>query len=257
MSSVSLDATLEKGLKLYVIAVELKGGINVGLMVRLAENFCVEEVRLVQCNLSEEDLRLAWIFSARARKYLEEKVKFFDDIESATRDLELVFATSAISSRDEGNLRRKAMSPEEAVELCISKGYKKVGIVFGREATGLTNEEIDKCDFLITIEANPSYNVLNVATAAAIILYVFYKHIHVSEGRCTNIAPRDLRLMLIKCFKDSLTCISGDENFIYKATKSFSNILNRAAPTLKETKVLLTALRRISKKLVKLSQKVA
>jgi len=45
-------------------------------------------------------------------------------------------------------------------------------IVFGRDTTGLTKDEIGICDLMTTIETSPAYRSLNIANAAAIILYL-------------------------------------------------------------------------------------
>ncbi|MGV6808584.1 MAG: RNA methyltransferase [bacterium] len=47
----------------------------------------------------------------------------------------------------------------------------RVAIVFGRESTGLTNDELDYCQYLVHIPTNPRYNSLNIAAAVQIISY--------------------------------------------------------------------------------------
>jgi tRNA (cytidine32/uridine32-2'-O)-methyltransferase len=46
-----------------------------------------------------------------------------------------------------------------------------VAIVFGRERTGLTNEELESCNGLVHIPTNPEYNSLNVAAAVQVLCY--------------------------------------------------------------------------------------
>jgi tRNA (cytidine32/uridine32-2'-O)-methyltransferase len=46
-----------------------------------------------------------------------------------------------------------------------------VALVFGRESSGLTNEELDRCDRLVQIPANPEYSSLNVAMAVQVLAY--------------------------------------------------------------------------------------
>ncbi|MCI0401866.1 MAG: tRNA (cytosine(32)/uridine(32)-2'-O)-methyltransferase TrmJ [Gammaproteobacteria bacterium] len=47
----------------------------------------------------------------------------------------------------------------------------EVALVFGRERTGLTNEELDLCNSVVRIPADPAFNSLNVAAAVQIITY--------------------------------------------------------------------------------------
>jgi TrmH family RNA methyltransferase len=46
-----------------------------------------------------------------------------------------------------------------------------VALLFGRESSGLTNEELDRCDRLVQIPANPDYSSLNVAMAVQVLAY--------------------------------------------------------------------------------------
>lgn len=47
----------------------------------------------------------------------------------------------------------------------------QVAILFGREHSGLSNEELDKCQHLINIPANPEYSSLNLAAAVQVFAY--------------------------------------------------------------------------------------
>ncbi|MEE8482319.1 MAG: RNA methyltransferase, partial [Acidiferrobacterales bacterium] len=49
-----------------------------------------------------------------------------------------------------------------------------VAMVFGRERMGLTNDEVDKCQALVTIPSNADYSSLNVASAVQILAYETY-----------------------------------------------------------------------------------
>ena len=53
----------------------------------------------------------------------------------------------------------------------LANGAGPVAIVFGRERTGLTNTEVDKCQALVTIPGNAEYSSLNVASAVQILAY--------------------------------------------------------------------------------------
>ena len=58
-----------------------------------------------------------------------------------------------------------------AVAIEQSKPQKPIAILFGRESDGLKNEELDRCQYLITIPTNPDYSVLNLAAAVQVIAY--------------------------------------------------------------------------------------
>ena len=68
------------------------------------------------------------------------------------------------------NLPRTPLTPAQlAAKLVAAEG--KVALLFGRESDGLSNKEIEACDFTISIPANPDYPVLNLSHAVAILLY--------------------------------------------------------------------------------------
>lgn len=61
---------------------------------------------------------------------------------------------------------------------CVSLGTThlaegEIAIVFGRENSGLTNEELEKCNALLHIPTNPEYSSLNLAAAVQVVCYEF------------------------------------------------------------------------------------
>jgi tRNA/rRNA methyltransferase len=91
-------------------------------------------------------------------------------LSDALKDCTLVAATSA---RTGGLFRRQSMGPPEVIipYLIEEIARSPVAMVFGPEATGLTNEEISCCHYLIHIPTDPVYPALNLAQAVVICLY--------------------------------------------------------------------------------------
>lgn len=141
---------------------------NVGAVARAMHNFGFEKLVLIapQCDhLCEEARnRAKW-----AQEILENVVigdlKLLDDFD-------LLIATSARTGTDY-NLPRTPLLPDELV--LQSSG--KIGILFGRESSGLTNDEIAKADYLVTIPTAKNKS-LNVSHAVAVILYELSKSEH-------------------------------------------------------------------------------
>ncbi len=73
--------------------------------------------------------------------------------------------------------RRRAINwPElnsrDAAEVALKESEQgKVAILFGREHSGLTNEELDRCHYLLHIPCNPEFSSLNIAAAVQVIAY--------------------------------------------------------------------------------------
>lgn len=91
-----------------------------------------------------------------------------DSLQSALTGCTYVFGMSA-------RLRHLAvplMNPREAVtSLEKFDDNAQIAIVFGREHSGLSNEELDLCHTLINIPANPQYSSLNLAAAVQVMAY--------------------------------------------------------------------------------------
>jgi len=81
---------------------------------------------------------------------------------------------------------RRSVSPVKLHALLSSA--RSSTLVFGRDTTGLTREEISMCDALTTIESSPRYRALNIANAAAIVLYLASRADTASRGVQTRLA---------------------------------------------------------------------
>jgi tRNA/rRNA methyltransferase len=82
----------------------------------------------------------------------------------------LVAGTSA---RTGGLFRAQSVGWPERVmpRLVEAAGQGPVALVFGTESSGLTNEEVSRCHYLIHIPADPEYPALNLAQSVAVCLY--------------------------------------------------------------------------------------
>jgi tRNA/rRNA methyltransferase len=88
-------------------------------------------------------------------------------------DLSLVFATSARKH----DLAKGVVGPVEAGRRSVeASGDMGVGYVFGREAWGLTNEEVALCDDILTLPVDPDCASLNIAQAVVVCAYEWRKH---------------------------------------------------------------------------------
>ncbi|MDZ4730318.1 MAG: RNA methyltransferase [Xanthomonadales bacterium] len=91
-----------------------------------------------------------------------------DSLESAVENCGLVLGTSA-------RLRSLAM-PQFDARTAAQKALAEVplhevALLFGRERYGLTNEEMQRCNWLVHIDANPEYSSLNLAQAVQVLSY--------------------------------------------------------------------------------------
>nr|WP_294616008.1 tRNA (cytosine(32)/uridine(32)-2'-O)-methyltransferase TrmJ [uncultured Gilliamella sp.] len=86
----------------------------------------------------------------------------------AIADCNLVIGTSARSR----SLQWPNLTPKVCADKIVQQALNsKVALVFGRERVGLTNDELQKCDYHVSIPANPDYSSLNLAMSVQVLCY--------------------------------------------------------------------------------------
>jgi TrmH family RNA methyltransferase len=97
-----------------------------------------------------------------------EAARVHESLEAALAGATLVAGLSARPRR----LASPALTLREcAPKLVAEAAHAPVALLFGREHSGLTNEELDHCQFLVHIPANPAYGSLNLAAAVQVVCY--------------------------------------------------------------------------------------
>nr|VFJ49770.1 MAG: tRNA (cytidine32/uridine32-2'-O)-methyltransferase [Candidatus Kentron sp. DK] len=92
----------------------------------------------------------------------------FDSPDAALADCRWVVGTTARTR----SLPCPEFSPRECAKRLIATAQTgQVALVFGREHSGLTNEELDRCHAVVRIPANPAYQSLNLASAVQVLSY--------------------------------------------------------------------------------------
>ena len=143
-------------------------GENVGSVARAIKNFNIKYLRIVnpRCNWPNAK---ALATSVGAKDILK-SAKIYDSVEKSIGDLDIIFASSSRIRKVNKkiisiiNLKRK-----------IIRG-KKVGILFGPEASGLSNDEISCADYLVKIPSNKRFSSLNLSHSAIIFCFELFKH---------------------------------------------------------------------------------
>lgn len=97
-----------------------------------------------------------------------ENAKVVATLDEAIADCGLVVGTSARSR----SIPWPMLTPRQFAEKAIVESQtSNVAVIFGREQSGLTNEELHRCHFHIHIPSNPEYSSLNLASAVQVIAY--------------------------------------------------------------------------------------
>ena len=152
-----------------VVLIEPLHDGNIGAIARAMKNFGLDELVLVRpCAIGEEATKRAM----HANDVLTNAKRVFTE-EEALKGVDFVAATSGICTSNEKRFSRIAMPPKEFAEK-VKDVEGTIALLFGREDFGLDKELIRRCDFLITIPANPEYTIMNISHAAAVVFYELF-----------------------------------------------------------------------------------
>lgn len=138
---------------------------NIGSAARAMKTMGLSELILV--DPIEMPNGQAQALSAGASDVLA-NAKVVSTLEEAINDCGLVVGTSARSR----TLPWPMLDPRGCGEKLIEEAHNfPVALVFGRESSGLTNEELQLCHYHVQIPANPEYSSLNLAMAVQTLSY--------------------------------------------------------------------------------------
>jgi len=158
---------------IYFILVRPQMGENIGSVARAIKNFNIKYLRIVnpRCNWPNQK---ALATSVGAKDILK-SAKIFDSIEKSIEDLDLLFASTSRIRR----INKKTISVSN-IKSKIKRGIK-IGVLFGPEASGLSNNEISCADYLVKIPSNKKFSSLNLSHSAIIFCFEFFKFFTVKK----------------------------------------------------------------------------
>jgi len=161
---------------------------NIGMTARAMMNTGLSELRLVDPRdpwpLGEVHRQRMMAASSGADEILQ-NAKIFKTLEEAIADLNYIYATTARTH----DMTNRIMTPRAATPDMVtrSKNGERIGVMFGRERTGLINDYIVHANAKITIPLNPEFSSLNLAQAVLLIGYEWYQAQDETQAR----APAD------------------------------------------------------------------
>jgi tRNA/rRNA methyltransferase len=170
---------------------------NVGAAARALKTMGFKQLRLVDpCDHLGTEARML----AHASEDILESAGVFESLEQAIADLDITIATTA-KNRD---ARVAYLDAREIPSTIRRKGASvgEVGIVFGREESGLTNNEIRMCDLVSSIPMATVYPSLNLAQSVMVYAYIMSAESPTENGMKTAEPEREgFRAMMDKSKK--------------------------------------------------------
>lgn len=167
---------MERLKAIRIVLVEPSHPGNVGAAARAMKTMGLSDLALVSpIRFPHAD---ATALASGAADVLE-TVGVYAALAEALADCTLVLGTSARSRRLSWPLSDARTAAERVARL---GGGERTAIVFGRERTGLTNRELERCHGLVQIPANPAYSSLNLAAAVQVLCYELRMAVSASES---------------------------------------------------------------------------
>ncbi len=138
---------------------------NIGASVRAMKNMGLSRLSLVSPKEFPSGVAVGRAASAVD---LLDQAQVFGSLKEAVADCGLVIGASARSRR----ITWPLLGPAECARLLVREsGRNRAALVFGREDTGLSNEELQLCHYHVRIPANPDYPSLNLAAAVMVLCH--------------------------------------------------------------------------------------
>jgi len=142
---------------------------NIGAAARAMKTMCLQHLYLVEPRVfphADATARAAGADDILAR------ANVCKTLDEALGDCELIIGASARKR----SISCPVLGPEEcAKQLELENKAHNIAIMFGREHSGLTNKEVDRCHNLIHIPTNGDFSSLNLASAVQIVAYELLK----------------------------------------------------------------------------------
>ena len=154
--------------KVYFILVRPQMGENIGSVARAIKNFNIKYLRIVnpRCNWPSQK---ALATSVGAKDILK-SAKIYNSIEKAIGDLDIIFASTSRIRK----INKKIISILDFKKKIEKK--RKIGILFGPEASGLSNDEISYANYLVKIPTNKKFSSLNLSHSAIIFCFELFQY---------------------------------------------------------------------------------
>jgi TrmH family RNA methyltransferase len=171
-----LTETERSGLR--VVLVRSRNPLNIGAAARAMTNFGFAHLRVVE----PYDVAFREARSAVDAEPVMQAAEEFAGVAEAVADCSLVVGTAEGSGRTpEEPLQR--LEPIAAEVVDALRGGAKAAVLFGSEKTGLSNEDLNRCQRVLRIPTESRQPSMNLGQAVAVVLYELVRDSGVAAGR--------------------------------------------------------------------------
>lgn len=153
-----------------VILVEPQLGENIGMVARAMLNCGLTDLRLVRPREPWPNAKA--VAAASGADVVLAAARLYETTGEAVADLVRVYAATA---RTRAMTKRIVTPRQAALELqAAARAGSAGGVLFGKEAKGLHNDDVALADTILTVPLNPGFQSLNLAMAVLLLGYEWF-----------------------------------------------------------------------------------
>lgn len=224
-------------LSIRIVLVEPVNEGNIGSVCRAMKNFGFNDLWLVRpCAMGD----FARAMASHASDVLEEVISV-GTLDEALQNVDMVIGTTGKPGGSIREHRRMPYFTPSQLSTMLEDKSGRVAILFGREDHGLANEDMERCDVVVTIPTAEEYPILNLSHAAAIVLYELCG----VEGGDFPLASGEMMELLYTHFESLLIEVNHPDHKRDKTLLMIRRILGRAMLNKREYFSLMGVIRDI------------
>ena len=234
--------------KIGFILVEPQLGENIGATARILKNFGFNKLIITKPRDGWPN-RKAKATSVGAIDVIN-RAKIFHNLQESIKKFNLIFSFSA-RRRD---INKKNISLNQFIKILSKNKNKDIGLMFGPEASGLSNIDISYSNYIVQIPTISKFKSLNLSHSIAIVCYEIFKSFNQSKLRTKDIPLKLAKKGDIVSFLSLLSKLLDKKNFFepkekkHSMIKNINNLFYRFEPNDKEIRILASIISSLSKK---------
>ena len=209
---------------------------NIGACARAVKNFNFKKLVLISPKPTFPNDKI--LATSVGAKDIINSSKKYDNLEKAITNIDIIIATSA-------RFRNKNIRHINLEGLKKINFKKKIGFLFGSEASGLSNEEISYANYTLQIPTNPDFKSLNLSHSLIIIAQYVASLIKLKNTpfkkskKIKSASKKEIQSMLGLCIKnlDEINFFRPEEKRS-KMLENLRNIFYKMDLSDKETRIL-------------------
>ncbi len=233
--------------KFGFVLVKPQLGENIGACARSMKNFGFSKLYIVDPKINFPNHKTK-ATSVGAYDIIN-KAKVFNTIEQAIKSFNLVISFSA-RRRD---INKKHISTQEFKKI-INKKNINLGLMFGPEASGLSNKDLSYSNYIFQIPTSSNFKSLNLSHSLTLICYEIFKELNKKKIKKKSLDLKISSKSKISFLVNHLKSLLERKNFFVPEEKKRSMLLNinnliyRLEPNDKELRILASIISTLSKK---------